>query len=307
MAYRFLLEVPERLAAQANIAVSEAGDAQVVVVRNAHGRPADDPYLDLTVAAHSLGVIRSIYRWYNALGPSRHPVHLSLHGGQRLLLSDHDAGSMVAAIRRDQPWVERTIPKIGEHEADRFAKGNEEASVSGALTFPNQVTTALERTWDTVRPVASPPEGRRLAIRELNHVGIRVTDIARAEDFYREFMSMDVLGRARRTQDGGFQTLDAAYNWETAMQRGEEADVVFLRNGALVIALQRLGRGARLERGVMDHISIRVDAATFNTIKGEVLMRSMEVIGQAETAFAFRDPMGVTWEISLQSVPDFMF
>ena len=23
---------------------------------------------------------------------------------------------MVAAIRRDQPWVERTIPKIGRHE-----------------------------------------------------------------------------------------------------------------------------------------------------------------------------------------------
>ena len=307
MAYRFLLEVPERLAAQANIAVSEAGDAQVLVVRNSHGRPVDDPYLDLTVAAHSLGVIGSIYAWYAALGPNRPPVHLTLHSGQRLLLADYDAGTMVAAIRRDQPWVERTIPKIGEHEVETFATGNQEAGVSSAVTFPNQGTTTLERTWSSVRPVASPPEGRRLDIRELNHIGIRVADIARAEEFYRTFLGMDVLGRARRNDRGEFHTLDAAYDWQAAMQRGEEADVVFLRNGALVLALQRLGRGARLERGVMDHISIRVDAATFNALKGEVLMRSMEVIGQAETAFAFRDPMGVTWELSLQSVPDFIF
>jgi hypothetical protein len=79
-----------------------------------------------------------------------------------------------------------------------------------------------------------------------------------------------------------------------------------MRNGPLVIALQRLGRGARIERGLLDHISIRVDAATFTTIKSQVLMRSMEVIGSEETAFAFRDPLGITWEIALQSVPEFI-
>jgi hypothetical protein len=61
-----------------------------------------------------------------------------------------------------------------------------------------------------------------------------------------------------------------------------------------------------LERGLLDHISIRVDATTFTTLKGQVLMRSMEVIGSAETAFAFRDPIGITWEISLQNVPEFI-
>ena len=73
-----------------------------------------------------------------------------------------------------------------------------------------------------------------------------------------------------------------------------------------MIALQRLGRGARLERGLLDHVSIRVDATTFTTLKGEVLIRSMELVGSAETAFAFRDPFGIVWEITLQSVPEFL-
>ncbi|MER3437332.1 MAG: hypothetical protein C4346_06925, partial [Chloroflexota bacterium] len=87
MAYRFLLEVPEDLAAEANVAVSAAGDAQVVVVRNSHGLGFDDPYVDLTVAAHTLRVIDTLYQWFDDLGASRPDIRVVLHSGERLALA----------------------------------------------------------------------------------------------------------------------------------------------------------------------------------------------------------------------------
>lgn len=307
MAYRFLLEVPETLAAEANIAVSEAGDAQVVVVRNSHGRSLDDSYVDLTVAAHSLRVIQTLYDWFENLGPSRPDIRIVLHGGDRLALAGHDRRAVVAAIRRDQPWVERTIPKIGEHEVESFSATDQENELTAALTSPTASTSALERNWSSLAAIQEPQGDRKVAIRELNHFAVRVADLEKAERFYTEFLSMDIVGRGQRNSVGGFDAIDAGYNWGEATRKGEEADVSFLRNGPLVLALHRQGRGARLERGLLDHISIRVDAVTFTAIKGQVLMQqSMELITSAETAFAFRDPIGITWEISLQSIPDFM-
>ena len=306
MAYRFLLEVPESLAAEAGIAVGQVDDAQVVVVRRSHGRGADEPYMDLTVAAHSLHVIRSIYDWFGQLGVPKPEVHLALHGGERLLVAKHQPGEMVAAIRRDQPWVERTIPKIGEHETESFSVPPQETAVTSTLTSSSASTSSLGRTWSAVPPVQEPEGGRKVTIRELNHIAVRVTDLEVAERFYGRFLSMDVVGRARRGNDGVLESLDNTYSWPEATRNGQEADVTFMRNGPLVIALQRLGRGAHLERGLLDHISIRVDAATFTAIKGQVLMRSMEVVGSEKTAFAFRDPLGITWEIALQTVPEFI-
>jgi catechol 2,3-dioxygenase-like lactoylglutathione lyase family enzyme len=229
-----------------------------------------------------------------------------LHSGERVPLEAHDSSSLVAAIRRDQPWVERTIPKIGEHEVDSFVATNQEAPVNVALSSPYAATSTLERTWSTLPAIQEPEGGRKVTIRELNHIAIRVTDLEKAERFYTSFLSMDIVGRARQSADGAFHTLPTGYSWPEATRLGQEADVAFLRNGPLVLALQRLGRGARLERGLLDHISIRVDATTFTALKGQILMRSMEVVAAAETALAFRDPHGITWELSLQNVPEFM-
>ena len=79
----------------------------------------------------------------------------------------------------------------------------------------------------------------------------------------------------------------------------EMADDSFLRNGALLIALHRVGRGARIERTLIDRVSIRVDAETFNRLRGQVLMRNYENLGGGQTYFAFRDPNGVPWEVTM--------
>ncbi|MGI8477335.1 MAG: VOC family protein, partial [Thermomicrobiales bacterium] len=167
-------------------------------------------------------------------------------------------------------------------------------------------TSPLERSWGTIPPVASVGADRAVEMRALNHVSLLVADVGRAERFYHDFLSMDIVGRARRDRHGALEALGSDYSWESAALAGAEADVTVMRNGPVVLALNRLGRGARLERGLLDHLSIRVDASTFTALKGQVLMRSMEVRAVSDSAFTFRDPFFVTWEITLQGVPDFI-
>ncbi|GIW04303.1 MAG: hypothetical protein KatS3mg059_0923 [Thermomicrobiales bacterium] len=298
MAYRFLLEVPEDLAAEANVAVSAAGDAQVVVVRNSHGLGFDDPYVDLTVAAHTLRVIDTLYDWFDDLGASRPDIRVVLHSGERLALAEHNRSTVVAAIRRDQPWVERSIPKLGEHDVEEIGAAPAVPPAKPVAAAPGEIAAPAGVTAPAV--TAAGMEERRVAIRDVNHIALRVTDLEKAERFYQEFFGMELLGRARRAGNG-YQVLNGSYSWDEATRTGQEADVTFLRNGPLTIALQRLGRGARLDRTLLDHISIRVDASTFTNLKGTILMRSYEVLASAETALLFRDPFGIAWEITLQS------
>jgi catechol 2,3-dioxygenase-like lactoylglutathione lyase family enzyme len=303
MAYRFLLQVPESLADQANIAVARPGDAQVVVVRPSHGLGVDDPYVDLTVASHTLNVIDSLYEWFDELGASRPDIRIVLHSGERVALEAASRSDMVARIRRDQPWVERTIPMIGEHERETFSSGGGSAGLGLAAQQPEGSTAVLERTWHTLPSIQRAE--RKVEIKAVNHVAINVTDLARAEAFYQDFLSLDIVGRGRNV-NGRWEALDNTYSWSEAARRGEPADVTYMRNGPLVLALLRLGLGARLERAALDHISLRVDPATFNALRGVALMRPMEVLGETRGSITVRDPFLVTWEIGVTSLPEFL-
>ena len=316
MAYRFLLEVPEELAPQASVAVEQAGDAQVLLVRSSHGLGFEDPYVDLTVAAHTLRVIDTLYDWFDGLGASRPDIRIVLHGGERIALEAQDRGEMIAAIRRDQPWVERSIPKVGEHEEESFTaftqgeglREGRDTTIDAAGGNAPAAGAELDRSWIAPGAVAVREQTRRVALRALNHVAIQVADLARAEQFYADFFGMDLLGRARRGERGAYQPIDGDYRWDEAVRTGTEADVSFVGNGPLTLALQRAGRGARLERGVLDHLSVAVDATTFTTLKGEALMRPLTVLASSDAAFTFRDPFGLVWELTVQaSVPSLTF
>jgi catechol 2,3-dioxygenase-like lactoylglutathione lyase family enzyme len=277
MAYRFLLEVPETLAAEAGVAVGEAGDAEVVVVRDSYRTDFDMPYLDLTVAAQSLRVVDNLYGWLDSIGSERPDIRLVLHSGEKLPLAEQDKGSVIASIRRDQPWVERSIPKIGEHEVeDPTSADKRHAAVA-------------------VAPAAAPAveTERDVVIRQLNHIALQVADLPKAEAFYSSLFSMELAGRGRRSANGELELLED----------GAQANISFLRNGPLTIALEGVGRGARLEPSILSHISIRVDAVTFTNLKGQALMRSFEMLMSTQTAFAIRDPFSVVWEITLYGAP----
>ena len=325
MAYRFLLSVPTTLVDDANIAVSQADDAQVLVVRSAADLGFEAPYSDLTVAAHSLRVVGTIYDWFESLGPGRPPVGLVLHGGARLPLADHDRGSMVAAVRQDQPWVERTLPRIGQHAREEIRMPVAATTTAGPLTQVDQgaamspaastaiadladVSTAgtapLDRSWRTLP--AEERAARSVAIRDLNHIALRVSELGRAEAFYTTFFGMDLVARAVKGADGRLELVGPGYDRAEARSTGREADVSYLRNGPLVLALHRVGRGAKIEREALDHISLRVEPGAFRQLKGEALMRSMEVLSVTDRSLVLRDPFSLTWEISVDALPAFL-
>jgi catechol 2,3-dioxygenase-like lactoylglutathione lyase family enzyme len=311
MAYRFLLEVPKTLAAEASVAVEQATDAQVLLVRDSHGLGFEDPYVDLTVAAHTLRVVDTLYGWFDGLGASRPDIRIVLHSGERLSIEGRDRGAMVAAIRRDQPWVERSIPKVGDHEEETFdpaftegadlCEGQTKATaIDAAGGNAPAAGAAKDPSWVGPGAVAVAEQGRSVRLRRLNHVAVRVADLAKAERFYAEFFGMELLGRARRDAADVYLPLDGTYRWDEAVRTGTEADVAYLGNGPLVLALHRAGRGARLEAGIVDHLSVAVDAATFALIKGEVLMRPLTVLRAGDAAVTFRDPFGLAWEVTVR-------
>lgn len=315
MAYRFLLESPRALAAEASVAVEQTEDAQVLLVRDSHGLGFDDPYVDLTVAAHSLRVIDGLYDWFDGLGASRPDIRIVLHGGERLSVEAHDRGAMVAAIRRDQPWVERSIPKVGEHEppeagaAPGFTQGaglrdGQDVAIDAAGRNAPPSRTGLDRSSLSVGAGTMPELTRGVHLRRLNHVAVQVNDLPKAERFYAEFLNLAVVGRARRGDGGGYVAINGDYRWDEAIRTGIQADVTFVANGSVRLALLRAGRGARLDRGVIDHLAVAVDARTFSTLRAEALIRPLTILGQSEASFTFRDPFNVVWELMVDgSVP----
>jgi hypothetical protein len=309
MAYRFLLEVPESLAEAASIAVDAAGDTQVLVIRPSHGLGVDDPYLDMTVAAHSLRVVDLLFDWFENIGPPRPDVRIVLHGGERYSLEAVDRARMVALIRRDQPWVERTIPHIGDHEqmarSPRYSVGPGASEFEPGLDMIHgggSVAVAERSVDGEVLPTGEPASA--LQIRAINYVLVQVNDLRKAEQFYQDFLAMQLLGRMRRGPDGTLAPLPRDYAWERALQTGELADVSFLSNGPLTVAAQSVGLGVVLGQGPLDTVSLGVDSRTFATIKGAVLMRPLTVLRSGVASFTFRDPFNINWEIAvLGSVP----
>lgn len=301
MAYRFLLEVPKSLAEAANLAVDQLDDAQVVVSRDSHGLGVDNPYKDMTVAAHSLRVVDVLYAWYGSLREPRPEVRIVLHGGERHSLGKLNSGQVVSLIRRDQPWVERSIPHVGDHEPS-----SERAGYSigvGAPALPAASAQAL-RSAIAVADAEAEADASAVTIRAINYVLVQVNDLAKAERFYPEFFGMTLDGRLRRGPDGTLAPLPRDYSWERALQTGELAEMTFFSNGPLTIAAQSVGLGVLLSKGPLELVSVGVDARTFARIKGVALMRPLTVLRSSTASFVFRDPLGVNWEIAVVgSVP----
>jgi hypothetical protein len=310
MAYRFLLEVPEVLADAASVAVGDVDDAQVVLIRPSHGLGVDDPYVDMTVAAHTLRVIDALYDWFDTLGASRGDIRIVLHGGDRHSLEASDRGRVVALIRRDQPWVERSIPHVGDHESPgdpagySTGPGAPPESMAIDAMAANAPVAVAERLVDASETMAAVDAARHVQIRAINYIQIQVNDLPKAELFYQSFFGMQLLGRIRRGADGTMMPLPRDYSWERALQTGELADVSFFASGPLTLAAQRVGLATRLGQGALEYVSIGVDARTFANLKGEALMRPLTVVRSGVASFVFRDPFNVTWEIAvIGSVP----
>lgn len=288
MAYRFLLEVPKARIDDANVMIGAVPDAQVVVVRNPHGLGFAEPFADLTVASHTLGVISEIYRWYEDLPNPKPEIGLTLHSGERISLASATAPEMVRRIRLDQPWVERILPKIGDHQRDILPDDGSSNRNTRAL---------LSRIIDNaVPPLVSPT--RSLDLRGDVQVAVKVTDLGQAEKYYVDFLGMSVLGRERQVGEREFVPVEVDYDHTRALSLGTEADVSFLANGEVTMALDRVGRGARIERAGGLPVPITVSRDTFLDIKGRALIRGMEIDGDGVNVLAVRDIYGLVWQFT---------
>jgi hypothetical protein len=297
MAYRFLLEVPAKLSADANVAVSTAGDAQVLVERPAHGRGFDDPYADLTVAAHSLQVVNNLYRWADEIGATRTDsrllVGVVLHSGQRIGLHEIDGPGLVAAIRRDQPWVERSVPKIGEHERDT---GSPALAKSATKSFA--VASRASARPATVTAVNLIDAEEELTMGGRNYAVIQVLELPNAEHIYSDVMQLELDQRMRQDADGEWQSLGSDYDHDIAAQENTEADIAFMHNGPLSVALVRAGRAARLDYStVQNQLTVTMEPEAAARVKALALMRGYTMLTSAGPSYSFRDPFGVVWGI----------
>jgi len=292
MPYRFMLETPMAYSSEAEIAITKAPSTFIVTNRTSFAEGFDEPRAALTISAPDLTVIHVLYDWLQSLDP-RPDFRFVFYNGRRVDLADYDEGSLIAAIRRDQPWVERTIPKIGDHIPQPWI--GPEAS-RGTAAMNAAIAGDRETFMEETMVVVKEP---RVVIESVNYLAINVPDLTKAEAFYNELFGLEVVARTKSDDQGGYRLLSPDYDPLDAELTDELADDSFLRNGALLIALHRVGRGARLERTMIDRVSIRVDAETFNRLRGQVLMRNYENLGGGHTYFSFRDPFGIPWEVTV--------
>ena len=287
MAYRFVLEVPESLADEVNTAIATVGDAQVHLIRNSHGLGFDDPYVDLSVAAHSFAVVERVYEWLAMYGKPYPEVRLVMHDGRRVSLPKANVSLVVAAIRRDQPWVDHTMPMIGVHEPKPWMKPGDEVD----LIDPG--------------PHLDLHDPASLADRVASVPGVPVHNPAPAEQFYDEVLDLHVAGRAIKQEDGSLRAIEGRYDPRTARLEGGEADVVFLENGPLRLNLLRSPRGLPLPYGT-DPLELSTEATPDHiaTVRGRILMYGYNMLESEPGSLRFVDPFNVVWTLSPTAAVD---
>lgn len=281
MAYRFLLETPESLADDANSVVSSVPDAQVLLTRDSHGLGFEDAYVDLSIAAHSLAVIETIYRWIAEFGEPYPDLRVVLHDGRRVRLAGADASLIIAAIRRDQPWIDTSMPMIGRHEPKPWLeRGGVVAQRDGSQGL------VLDRQESRIDRRDSAPT-------------IDVHNLAPAEQFYAENLDLRVVARARRDARGELEMIEDAYDPIHARLGATEADYAFLENGPLQVTLRRTLRGTPLPYGTEPgRILTSATPEQIAAIKGRILMNGFNLLDSEAGVLSFADPFNVIWTIS---------
>ena len=311
MAYRFLLEVPEELYEQANVVINHAPNAGITDTHDGIAGDFDSRGITITLFAHSLEVVGLLRDWYDDVRaniPDARPVNYRFMDGTRVHVADADPSAVVAAIRHDQPWVDRSIPKIGDHA---FRTGPAEAlkpAMASVETRSSQTGAALvnaPRVGNvTILATDEPTDHPTVTIDGATMLNLPMIDLFRAERAYAEVFGAQLVDRADRDGHGGFVWHNAEPGHWSDVRTVPEADYAFLQNGPLTLALERMGRAEPLHvhGNVPAPVKLLVPDASLDTIQAEALVRNWTVMdNNTPGIFVFRDPFGFTWEIHAES------
>lgn len=299
MAYRFLLEVPDELYNQANLVITSVPDADIVDVHEGIGGDFDAQGKTITLIAQSLRVIESLSTWYADAPKGDLPVSVALTNGVHMVPGEVSDADIVSAIRRDQPWVDRSIPKIGDHQtrvgpAEAFQ--SPAASTGRGVAVVNKPATADIVILATDEPTDHPV----ITVDDFTMLHLPVVDLPLPQKAYAGVFGTEVVRHADRDGKGGWTWLEPQYDDRPISQ----PDFAFLQNGALTLALERRGRAYPLDVFSNPPAPIRllVDDASFEKIKAQVMVRNWNVFDDTTPGvFGFRDPFGYTWAIHSES------
>lgn len=308
MAYRFLLEVPDALYAQANAVITAAPDADINDAHNGIAGHFDLGGKTITLSAYSLDIVNRLDAWMQDVRAHGDPsiANYYLTDGRRLPVGDVPTEDIVAAIRRDQPWVERFIPKIGDHATRTGPVGTIDpaAATPEARAAGISIANAPKLGEITILATDEPTDHPVITIDNATLLHLPVVDLARPERIYGEVFGAAVVSRANRDGRGGWKWLGAGYDIEQEAQFGSEPDYAFVQNGPLLLALERAGRAYPLDVFIKIPAPIRllVTDASFEAIKANVLVRNWNVFDDTTLGvFGFRDPFGYTWSVHSES------
>lgn len=311
MAYRFLLEVPQSLYEQANVVISHTPDAGINDTHDGIAGDFDNQGITITVSAHSLEVVSRLKEWYddvqNTIADAG-VVNYYFTDGTRVPVGDSDPAAVVAAIRRDQPWVDRSIPKIGDHQTRTGPASALQPARASADTRGSRTGAALvnaPRVGNvTILATDEPTDHPTVTIEGATMLHLPVIELFRAEQAYAEVFGAQLVDRADRDGSGGYVWHNAEPGHRGDVRTVPEADYAILQNGPFTVALERMGRAIPLEvhGNVPAPVKLLVPDASLETIKAEALVRSWTVMDDKTPGiFVFRDPFGFTWEIHAES------
>ena len=128
--------------------------------------------------------------------------------------------------------------------------------------------------------------------RSIRHIALLVPDLRQAEAYYRNLFAMELIGREAR-HEGRWASLPNDKGWEDAEAAGIELDFVALRRGKFVLALLR----GQADPGQVYAIGLEMAAEELGAVRPR-LPEEVEISEDEETALAFRDRYGITWQLS---------
>lgn len=280
MAIRFTLEVPRDDIPSLLTMLEASRDAEALTVRNSEDYLPDNPVTDVTVVAEDLTIIDRLYEWQEA-GDGRQAAYLNLYHGDRYRLDAYDIDSLKHAIETDLEEAASTAPQR-----------QRPVVVSRAGNAPAEVPYGGKMTDGT----ALIPATTKLTFGAIDHIALRVRDIARAERFYRTFFGMDVMYRAR-LRDDRWEQFDEAFDWTESIHTGERPELVRLENAPLTLTLIDVGGGKILHEARIDHVSVTAPVDVLAEIRGRALFHSFTIEEDTPVAFRFVDPYGMIWQI----------
>jgi catechol 2,3-dioxygenase-like lactoylglutathione lyase family enzyme len=127
---------------------------------------------------------------------------------------------------------------------------------------------------------------------DYRHVAIVVSDLRAAEDFYRETLGMDVLGRESWGEDGLSYALRPDKGWDDAEAAGVDLQLAALRRDEVVLALF----SGDAQPGQVFALGLVMDASGIANVRAR--LEDGGVIADEPEFLEFFDPFGIRWQIS---------